>query len=70
MRTVRVVSSSLGTDEKGSEVEKGTAGWVLRALLELLALCCLLLLAAMLGGVAIIAWECYRWAKREDRTQF
>jgi len=54
-----------------SEAEKGTAmGWVLRALLELLALCCLLLLAAMLGGVAIIAWECYRWAKREDRTQF
>ena len=39
-------------------------------MLELLALCCLLLLAAMLGGVAIIAWECYRWAKREDRTQF
>ena len=55
------ISTSLDQEWFLSEAEKGTAmGWVLRALLELLALCCLLLLAAMLGGVAIIAWLCYQ----------
>ena len=58
------ISTSLDQEWFLSEAEKGTAmGWVLRAL----SACYLLLLAAMLGGVAIIAWLC---CHLKGKTQF